>query len=181
MLERILLVEDEDSSASSIQRILRDNGFQVDAYNDPNLVLQNFKSNAYGLIILSVAMHGTDGFRLYQEMKKKDDSIKVFFVTSFKVNYQLLRELFSGGGIDINDESISAILADTGGRFLRKPIPADELVRRVNAELEQKRRCKYCGWHLDEADPEVLAFLHSECWKEYRKNGILDPMPENSW
>jgi len=181
VLKKILLVEDEADFSSSFETILRKNGFQVDAYSDYRKVLRKFRSNVYGLIILNVAMHGTDGFKLYQKMKKKDDSIKVFFVTSFKVNYHLLRELFSGGGVDINDESISAILADTGGRFLRKSIPADELVKRVKDELQKNRICKYCGWDLDEPDPEVLAFLHSGCWKEYRKNGILDPMPENFW
>ena len=54
--------------------------------------------------------------------EKDSDTIKAFFVTSFKVNYHILRDLFSAGGVDINDESIAAILADTGGRFLRKPV-----------------------------------------------------------
>ena len=76
---------------------------------------------------------------------------------------------------------LAAILADTGGRFLRKPVEIYELVKRVKVELEEKRICKYCGWDLDEPDSEILAFFHSGCWKEYRKDGLLDPMPENFW
>ena len=52
---------------------------------------------------------------------------------------------------------------------------------RVKTELEIKRICKYCGWRLDEPDHEILAFFHSGYWKEYRKDGLLDPMPGNYW
>jgi hypothetical protein len=47
--------------------------------------------------------------------------------------------------------------------------------------LENKRICTYCGWRLDEPDPEILYFLNSGCWKEYRENGLLDPIPNNYW
>jgi CheY-like chemotaxis protein len=181
-LKRILIVDDEPDITSTFKIALKDNGFEeVDVYNDPFLALQNFKSGVYGLIILDVAMPKIDGIKLYQEMKKTDDAIKAFFVTTFKVNYHILRDLFSAGGVDIKDESIAAILADTGGRFLRKPVETYELVKRVKAELEKKRICKYCGWDLDEPDSDILSFFHSGCWKEYRKDGLLDPMPENFW
>ncbi|MDP9289721.1 MAG: response regulator [Thermoproteota archaeon] len=161
---------------------LRDNGFEeVDAYNDPILALQNFKSRVYALLITDVAMPKIDGFKLYQEMKKRDNNIKAIFVTAFKVNYEVLRDLFSGGGVDIYDEDVAAILADSGGRFIRKPVHLHELVKRVKTELQNKRICKYCGWDIDEPDSEILSFFHSDCWKEYRKDGLLDPMPENVW
>ncbi|HKG42184.1 MAG TPA: hypothetical protein VKA98_08605 [Nitrososphaeraceae archaeon] len=42
---------------------------------------------------------------------------------------------------------------------------------------KKKRICKYCGWDMDESDVEILIFFHSDCWKEYRKDGLLYPMP----
>jgi hypothetical protein len=42
-----------------------------------------------------------------------------------------------------------------------------------------KRICSYCGWNMDESDIEILNFFHSDCWKEYRKDGLVYPMPEN--
>jgi hypothetical protein len=42
-----------------------------------------------------------------------------------------------------------------------------------------KRICNYCGWNMDESDIEILIFFHSDCWKEYRKDGLVYPMPEN--
>jgi hypothetical protein len=44
---------------------------------------------------------------------------------------------------------------------------------------DDKRICKYCGWDMDESDLETLIFFHSDCWKEYRKDGLVYPMPEH--
>jgi CheY-like chemotaxis protein len=181
-LKRILIVDDDPDITSSLKTALRDNGLdEVDAYNDSILALRKFNSRVYSLLIADVAMPKVDGFKLYQEMKKRDNNLKAFFVTSFKVNYEVLSDLFSAGGVDVNDETVAAILADTGGRFIRKPVQLDEFLKRVKTELENKRLCKYCGWDMDEADPEILSFFHSGCWKEYRRDGLLDPMPHNFW
>jgi len=34
---------------------------------------------------------------------------------------------------------------------------------------------------MDEPDPKILYFFHSDCWKEYRKDGLVDPIPEDPW
>jgi hypothetical protein len=45
-----------------------------------------------------------------------------------------------------------------------------------------KSLCKYCGWNIEEEqDPKILYFFHSDCWKEYRKDGLVNPMPEYMW
>jgi hypothetical protein len=48
-----------------------------------------------------------------------------------------------------------------------------------NNYINNKRICNYCGWNMDETDIEILIFFHSDCWKEYRKDGLVYPMPEN--
>jgi hypothetical protein len=47
-----------------------------------------------------------------------------------------------------------------------------------NQNISSKRICKFCGWDIDEPDLEVLSFFHQDCWKNYRKEGLLYPMPE---
>jgi hypothetical protein len=44
--------------------------------------------------------------------------------------------------------------------------------------IDPKRICKYCGWNMDEPDLEVLSFFHQDCWKNYRKDGLVYPMPK---
>ena len=51
-----------------------------------------------------------DGFALYEQIKKIDSKIKVFFVTASGVNYEVLRKLYSVDRHDLNDDDIAAIL-----------------------------------------------------------------------
>jgi hypothetical protein len=55
------------------------------------------------------------------------------------------------------------------------------MVRRLirNRTISSERICKYCGWNMDEPDLEVLSFFHQDCWKNYRKEGLLYPMPRH--
>jgi hypothetical protein len=32
---------------------------------------------------------------------------------------------------------------------------------------------------MDEPDLEILGFFHSDCWKMYRADGLLYPMPKS--
>ena len=41
--------------------------------------------------------------------------------------------------------------------------------------------CEYCDWDIEEQDLEIRSFFHCDCWKEYRKDGLSNPMPEDFW
>jgi hypothetical protein len=49
----------------------------------------------------------------------------------------------------------------------------------IKTKKEGEKICFVCGWDFSSKDLELLRFLHAECWKEYRKRGILYPMPDN--
>jgi hypothetical protein len=51
--------------------------------------------------------------------------------------------------------------------------------KKAHIDSDEKRICKYCGWDMDESNIEILIFFHSDCWKEYRKDGLVYPMPEH--
>jgi hypothetical protein len=54
------------------------------------------------------------------------------------------------------------------------------IVYNLKKHIKRKIRiCKYCGWDMDERDLDILNFFHSDCWIEYRRDGLLYPMPEN--
>jgi CheY-like chemotaxis protein len=131
---RILIVDDELDITFTFKMILEENGFnkQVDTYNEPLLALQNFKPGIYGLLIIDIAMPDMDGFKLYQLIKQIDNKPKVLFATAYYLNYDVLRGYFP-----IKDENheIDEILGDSGGRFIKKPVHINELIRRVKSEL----------------------------------------------
>ena len=75
--------------------------------------------------------------------------------------------------IDIRQELLSCF----GKTLLRSYLPLEYM-----SPKNDKRLCKYCEWNIEEEqDPQILYFFHSDCWKEYRKDGLVDPMPEYTW
>ena len=123
---RILIVDDEPDITSSFERALRDKGFeQVDIANDPLLALKNFNAGSYDLLIIDIVMSEMDGFSLYEEIRKIDNKVKVCFITAFEINYQALRAVFP-----------AASPADDIGSFIRKPVDIEDLVKRINAEVQ---------------------------------------------
>ena len=67
---RILLVDDEPDNNRIFTIALRDNGFNVDAFEDPKLALSVFKPNYYDLVILDVRMPHMRGDELYQKLER---------------------------------------------------------------------------------------------------------------
>jgi CheY-like chemotaxis protein len=68
--QKILLVDDEPDLTTVFSMGLEDNGFKVDAFNDPLLALSEFKKGSYDLILLDDKMPNMNGFELYTEIRK---------------------------------------------------------------------------------------------------------------
>jgi CheY-like chemotaxis protein len=139
--KKILIVDDEPDITFTLRTVLEENGFkEVDAYNEPLLALQNFKSDVYSLLITDVAMPRVDGFKLYEQIKKIDDRIKVIFVTASEVNYEVLREIPPINQPDIHDDEDNTAILREGDKerihFIRKPVEIKEFLQRVNKELQ---------------------------------------------
>ena len=123
---RILIIDDEPDITLAFRKALMAKGFeQVETVNDPILALKNFKAGSYGLLIIDVVMPKMDGFSLYEEIRKLDNKVKVCFITAFEINYQALRAVFP-----------AASTTDDIGCFIRKPVDIDDLVKRINAEVQ---------------------------------------------
>jgi two-component system, OmpR family, response regulator ChvI len=87
---RILLVDDEPDVTLALKQGLEENGFSVDAFNDPRVALSKFKPAFYDLLLLDIKMADLNGVQLYQEVKKKDKNAKVCFITAYEVYYETL-------------------------------------------------------------------------------------------
>ena len=123
---RILIIDDEPDITLTFRKALTDKGFkQVETVNDPIFALKNFKAGSYDLLIVDIVMPEMDGFNLYEGIRKIDNKVKVCFITAFKMNYQALRAVFP-----------AATATDDMGCFIRKPVHMDDLVKRINAEIQ---------------------------------------------
>jgi DNA-binding NtrC family response regulator len=115
--KRILLVDDEADVISLFKMVLEMNGFEIDAYSDPEAALFNFKPNSYGLALLDIKMAPLNGFELYKKMKNIDGSLKACFITAFEDYRQDFKESFPE--------------LDEIKCFIRKPKAIQDLVNHV--------------------------------------------------
>jgi DNA-binding response OmpR family regulator len=116
--KRILAVDDEPDITKLCSLALEYYGFKVDTFINSEEALSNFKPNYYDLVILDIKMPKMDGFELYDELKKKDNDVKICFLTASELYYEEFREK-EYHALDKN-------------LFIRKPIDNEDLLKEVN-------------------------------------------------
>src|SRR5436190_21973326 len=119
--KRILfVVDDEPDITLAFSMALEDNGFVVDAFNDPLLALEAFKEKkSYDLALLDIKMPKMNGFELCKEIRKVNDKVKVCFATAFDIQKE-------------EEENLKTLAASNEKPIIiRKPISIDDLVKRV--------------------------------------------------
>ena len=121
--KRILMVDDNTDNAYTLRIGLEsnDSSMQVYSYDNPINALLDFKPNFYDLLLIDVNMPLMDGFELCEKLLQKDINVKVCFMTAGEINMDAVREVHPLKSI---------------GCFIKKPITADALVKRIKAELE---------------------------------------------
>jgi two-component system cell cycle sensor histidine kinase/response regulator CckA len=105
---------------SDIQKILEEQDFKVQAYDIPQVALDNFRTGAYDLIVLDIKMPKIDGIKLYQEIRKVDRNVRVCFVTASEEYYT---ERFS----ELSKEKC----------FIQKPMSLDNFVNHIKLALAE--------------------------------------------
>jgi DNA-binding NtrC family response regulator len=117
---RLLVVDDEPDVISSFKMGLEMHGYRVDAYTDPEEALANFRPNTYHLLLLDINMPRMDGFKLFQQIEKKDPKARVFFITAYETYFEAFKEIFPD--LDI-------------GSFVRKPISIENLGKQIESKV----------------------------------------------
>ena len=108
---------------TALKTYLEVQGFQVDAFTDPANALAQFKAGFYHLLILDIKMPEMNGFELYKEIKKKDKTVKVFFLTALSE----MRDY---------DTFKKDVFPKEGERyFIAKPIENEDILKRINTVI----------------------------------------------
>ena len=115
------MIDDEADINTALRKVLELNGFTVDTYQDPFLALDKFRPHFYDLLILDIKMPEMNGFALYGEIKKLDETVKVCFLTA--------GEIYDVAYSDI----ISSIPANC---IIQKPVTNEELLTRINTIID---------------------------------------------
>jgi two-component system response regulator RpaA len=124
-LANILVIEDDDIVARTIERSLRGEEFRVDLASSGVEGLKAARRNRPDLIILDVIMPGMDGYAVCREIRADPvlTSIPVLFLTA-KIKDEDKITGFNAGADD----------------YLCKPFNIDELILRVRAILRRTQR-----------------------------------------
>ncbi len=122
MTKKILLVDDEPDITYTLKKIIEDNGFNADSFNDPILALNYYKVDFYDLVILDIKMPTMDGFELYLKIREKDPKVKICFLTVIATFNEEFRKIRLALGKTINEDY-----------FIQKPVEMEDLLRKLTS------------------------------------------------
>jgi len=126
-IKRILVVDDDPDLTLTFKAGLDGykysdkKRFEVYTYNDPLLVLEEFRPHFYDLFLTDIYMPNMNGFQLCQKLLELDVNIRVCFMSASQLNIQALRELYPNVSF---------------GCFIEKPVSIEYLIKRLSAELD---------------------------------------------
>jgi FixJ family two-component response regulator len=101
--------------------VTRRKKFEVYAYNDPLLVLKEFKLHYYDLLLTDIYMPNMNGFQLCEKILELDVNMRVCFMSALEVNIRALREVYCNVGF---------------GCFIEKPVSIKYLIEILATELD---------------------------------------------
>ncbi len=113
---RVLVVEDEERLASTLQKGLKRHGFAVDVAHDGDTGLGKALANAYEVVVLDRNLPGMHGDDVCRELQGSDSASRVLMLTA-------------AGELDDRVEGLELGADD----YLTKPFEFAELVARIRA------------------------------------------------
>lgn len=129
---RILIAEDDSNLNTLLCDYLTMLGYTVTSTRDGNETLNQFQQYNFDLCLLDVMMPRMDGITLASEIRRKNATIPIIFLTARGLNEDRIRG-FKIGGDD----------------YITKPFNSEELALRIEAVL------KRCGLILEEERYEI--------------------------
>ena len=129
-IKKILLVDDDPDVTLTFKAGLdghfygygdKKKRFEVYTYNDPLLLLKEFKPHFYDLLLTDIDMPNMNGFQLCKKLLELDVNIRVCFMSALELNIQALREVYPNVSF---------------GCYIEMPVTIEYLIKRLSAELD---------------------------------------------
>lgn len=117
---KVFLVDDEPELRHALERLLCAEGMEVAGFGSAAEFLDALTDDDVGCVVLDVAMPGLDGLQLQQRLAGSRARLAIVFLTGH-------------GDIPMSVQAVKAGAVD----FLTKPVRSANLLRAVQAALEQ--------------------------------------------
>ncbi len=118
---RILVVDDEASARSGLEKLLKQSGYEVRSAADGVLALEVAAESAPDVVVTDLKMPNMDGMTLLSKLREQDPELPVIVTTAF-------------GDVSNAVEAMRKGAAD----FITKPIDFDVLSVAIERALEQR-------------------------------------------
>lgn len=118
----VFLVDDEPELRLALTRLLRAEGLEVEAYGSAQAFLERVDDHCVGCLVLDLAMPGSNGLELQQQLTARGAKLGIVFLTGH-------------GDIPTSVRAIKAGAVD----FLTKPVRRADLLHAVQAALHHAR------------------------------------------
>lgn len=122
MKPKILLIEDDPSTASSLQKVLRDEGYDVDTVARGDTGLTQAREREYSVVITDLRLPGLDGLELVAQLHAAKPKQPILLMTAHGTTETAI-EATKLGAYD----------------YLLKPFEADELLDLLGAAVANNR------------------------------------------
>ena len=121
----IMIVDDEPDTLFTYKSLLFAEGYNVQAFTDPQKALRNFvqlseSSSNYHLVLLDIRMPGLNGLQLFHRIRTLSPSIKIMFISA----------------LDIAEELTSILPNIKYGDIIKKPVKREYFISKINSALD---------------------------------------------
>ena len=79
---RILVVDDEASARSGLEKLLKQEGYEVTSADDGTTALERFSESAADVVVTDLKMPKMDGIELLTKLREQDQDVPVLVCTA---------------------------------------------------------------------------------------------------
>jgi DNA-binding response OmpR family regulator len=154
-VEKVLVVEDDDSILLGLEMNLEAEGYQVVVAKEGPSALEVFEREQPDLVLLDLMLPGLDGFAVLEAIRRKDRETPVLVLSARDGQQDKIR------GLDIGADD-----------YVTKPFSLPELLARINAALRRRRvGGGQASQHLSFEDTQI-----DTATREVKRSGALIEM-----
>lgn len=174
---KILVIEDEKKSAHSLEKGLRENGYDVDVAEHGDKGMELAKTGKYDCIILDVMLPGRDGWSIMSELRRTQQTPVLFLTARDGVEDRVRGLELGADDYLVKPFAFSELLARVKTILRRTPGRQPEIVKIADLELDLfKQRAIRAGKKLDLTPKEfsLLSLLARRAGQPQSRDTIAD-------